>query len=127
MKKNFMLLFSLMLLMLINIPSAHAAGNNPSNVYGVKSGQYILMTREEFRNWLFQNQFTRKISVIQQHHTWKPSYMHFHGSNHFMMLSGIENFHVKQMGWKMIAQNITTFPDGKVAVCRPFEIAPIGL
>src|SRR4051812_37308574 len=32
-------------------------------------GQHILMTREEFRDWLFHNQFNRKITLIQQHHT----------------------------------------------------------
>ena len=89
-------------------------------------GQYILMSKEEFRDWLFHNQFTRKINIIQQHHTWLPSYKHFYGSNHFTMLKGMENFHIREMKWKNIAQNLTTFPDGKVAVSRPFNIAPEG-
>jgi LysM repeat protein len=89
-------------------------------------GQYILMTRDEFRNWLFNNRFNRKISIIQEHHTWLPSYKNFNGSNHFQMLKGMENFHVKTRKWKNIAQNITTFPDGKIAVSRPFNIAPEG-
>jgi LysM repeat protein len=89
-------------------------------------GQYILMTREEFKDWLFHQRFTRKISLIQQHHTWLPAYEHFHGSNHFAMLTSMENFHKKRWGWQNIAQNITTFPDGKVAVCRPFDVAPEG-
>ncbi|MEW9671515.1 LysM peptidoglycan-binding domain-containing protein [Ammoniphilus sp. 3BR4] len=89
-------------------------------------GQYILMTREEFRKWLFHNRFNRKISIIQEHHTWDPSYKKFNGSNHFSLLKGMERFHVEGMGWKNIAQNITTFPDGKIAVCRPFNMAPEG-
>jgi len=89
-------------------------------------GQYILMTREEFRDWLFHQAFTRKISLIQQHHTWLPSYKHFYGNNHFTMLKGMETFHTTKMGWPNIAQNITTFPDGKIAVCRPFDMAPDG-
>jgi LysM repeat protein len=89
-------------------------------------GQHILTTREEFRDWLFHNQFNRKITLIQQHHTWLPSYKQFNGSNHFRMLLGMENFHKKKKGWKNIAQNITTFPDGKIAVSRPFNIAPEG-
>ncbi|WP_377558964.1 LysM peptidoglycan-binding domain-containing protein [Ornithinibacillus salinisoli] len=89
-------------------------------------GQDILMTKEEFRDWLFHQKFSRKISLIQQHHTWLPSYKHFKGSNHFQMIEGMRNHHIKQMGWKNIAQNITTFPDGKVAVSRPFNIAPEG-
>ncbi|MCL7749824.1 LysM peptidoglycan-binding domain-containing protein [Halalkalibacter alkaliphilus] len=89
-------------------------------------GQHILMTKEEFRDWLFNNQFNRDIRIIQQHHTWLPSYEQFKGTNHFQMLQSMENFHKKEMGWQNIAQNITTFPDGKVAVSRPFNIAPEG-
>lgn len=89
-------------------------------------GQYILMTREEFRDWLFNNRFNRKIRLIQQHHTWAPSYKHFNGSNHFILLKSMQNYHVKRKGWKNIAQNITTFPDGKIAVSRPFNMNPEG-
>ncbi|KLT16055.1 hypothetical protein AA980_22390 [Neobacillus vireti] len=89
-------------------------------------GQYILMTKEEFRNWLFHNQFNRKITLIQHHHTWLPSYKQFYGSNHFKLLKSMENFHIRERKWKNIAQNITTFPDGKVAVSRPFNSAPEG-
>jgi LysM repeat protein len=89
-------------------------------------GQYILMTREEFKDWLLNNKFNRKITLIQEHHTWSPSYKHFNGSNHFSLLTGMENYHITQMKWRNIAQNITTFPDGKVAVCRPFNDSPEG-
>jgi LysM repeat protein len=89
-------------------------------------GQHILMTREEFREWLFNTQVNREIRLIQQHHTWLPSYKHFTGSNHFQMLMGMEIHHKKTMGWKNIAQNITTFPDGRVAVSRPLNIIPEG-
>ena len=89
-------------------------------------GQHILMTREEFKDWLFNARINRKVTIIQQHHTWLPSYKHFNGSNHFRMLMGMENFHKRRMGWRNIAQNITTFPDGRVAVSRPLNIAPEG-
>ncbi|WP_134703636.1 LysM peptidoglycan-binding domain-containing protein [Ammoniphilus sp. YIM 78166] len=87
-------------------------------------GQYILMTREEFRKWLFHHRFNRSISIIHEHHTWDPNYSKFNGNNHFALLKGMEDFHVEGMGWKNIAQNITTFPDGKIAVGRPFNMAP---
>jgi LysM repeat protein len=89
-------------------------------------GQYVLMTREEFKDWLFNHEFTRNISLIQQHHTWSPAYGHFNGNNHFSLLKGMEYYHTKEMGWENIAQNITTFPDGKIAVSRPFNSAPDG-
>src|SRR4051812_47335659 len=40
MKKHFGFLFSLILFMLMNLSSAHAA-NNPRNIYEVKSGDYL--------------------------------------------------------------------------------------
>lgn len=89
-------------------------------------GQYILMTKEDFKNWLFIQTVIRKIKLIQQHHTWNPSYKDFNGTNHFELLKAMEDYHVNKMGWPNIAQNLTTFPDGKVAVCRPFNIAPDG-
>jgi len=89
-------------------------------------GQHILMTREEFRDWLFNARINRRVTLIQEHHTWLPSYKQFNGTNHFRMLQGMENFHKRKMGWSNIAQNITTFPDGKIAVSRPFNIAPEG-
>lgn len=91
-----------------------------------KQGQYILMNREEFKGWLHSQTVTRKISMIQQHHTWIPSYKHFTGTNHFAMLKGMEAYHIREKKWKNIAQNLTIFPDGKVAVSRPFNMAPEG-
>jgi LysM repeat protein len=89
-------------------------------------GQYVLMTREEFKDWLFNHSFTRKIGKIQQHHTWSPSYQQFNGSNHFSLLKGMADYHINGMGWNNISQNLTTFPDGKIAVGRPFNTPPEG-
>ncbi|WP_010677334.1 LysM peptidoglycan-binding domain-containing protein [Bacillus timonensis] len=89
-------------------------------------GEHILMTKEEFKEWLINQKIKRKVTLIQQHHTWVPDYSRFNGSNHFGLLTGMENFHRNTMGWKHIAQNITTFPDGMVAVSRPLYIAPEG-
>ena len=89
-------------------------------------GQYVLMTREELKDWIFNHIFTRNIGKIQQHHTYQPSYQNFNGSNHFALLKEMENLHVKKMGWSNISQQLTTFPDGKVAVGRPFNIPPEG-
>jgi LysM repeat protein len=89
-------------------------------------GQYVLMTREEFKDWIFNHKFTRKVGKIQQHHTYQPSYQQFNGSNHFTLLKGMEDYHVNGMGWSNISQQLTTFPDGTVAVGRPFNIPPEG-
>jgi LysM repeat protein len=89
-------------------------------------GQYVLMTREEFKDWLFNHRFTRKIGKIQQHHTWWPSYQDFNGSNHFAWMKKMEDLHVNEMGWSNISQQLTTFPDGSVVLGRPINTPPEG-
>lgn len=89
-------------------------------------GQYVLMTREEFKDWIFNHKFSRKVEKIQQHHTYQPSYKQFNGSNHFSLLKGMADYHVNGMGWSNISQQLTTFPDGTVAVGRPFDVPPEG-
>jgi len=85
----------------------------------------MLKTRSILRgkDWLARK---KHITLIQHHHTWLPSYKVFTGNNHFAMLESMENFHRKNMNWKTIAQNLTTFSDGTIAVTRPFNIAPEG-
>jgi len=38
----------------------------------------------------------------------------------------MEDAHL-QRGFSEIAQNLTTFPDGSVAVCRSFDTVPAGI
>ncbi len=90
-------------------------------------GQFILMTPAEFREWLKNTTLYRTIRVIQQHHTYEPSYNDFDGSNHFKLLVGMRNYHMKKHKWSDIGQNLTTFPDGTVAVCRPLDDMPAGV
>ncbi|RTR36437.1 N-acetylmuramoyl-L-alanine amidase [Robertmurraya yapensis] len=120
----------LLLTFVFNNFTVHAfedtATPNPSIETMAKKGQYILMTREEFKNWLFKQSFKRKIALIQQHHTWAPSYKHFKWNNHFQMIKSMEHYHKSKKGWQTIAQNITTFPDGRIVISRPFDMAPEG-
>jgi uncharacterized protein YraI len=87
---------------------------------------FIVMSSAEFGTWLKQQQINRVIRVIQMHHTWLPNYSNFNGSNHFEKLQGMKASHISR-GFSDIAQNITIFPDGKVAVCRPFNVVPAGI
>lgn len=87
---------------------------------------FILMTVAEFSTWLAAQSVTRPIRTLQNHHTYIPSYAHFKVDNHFSLLSGMDAAH-RERGFDMIAQNITTFPDGMVAICRPFERSPAGI
>lgn len=89
---------------------------------------FTLMNRKEFKTWLMKQTISRKISMIQNHHTWLPSYSNFNNNNHFWKVIGMRNSHMFERGWSDIGQHITTFPDGKIIVGgRPLEKIPAGI
>jgi len=91
-----------------------------------QEGKFILFDVAEFAAFLNTLPTSRKVLLVQNHHTFIPSYSDFNGGNHFARLAAMETAHL-QRGFDEIAQNLTTFPDGTVAVCRPFDIAPAGI
>lgn len=89
-------------------------------------GKFILLDLNEFQNWLEIQNVTRKIRVIQHHHTFIPAYKHFNGQNHFELCKSMERSHLER-GFAEIAQNFTTFPDGKIMACRNLDTIPAGI
>ena len=69
---------------------------------------------------------TRRITVIQEHHTWSPSYKQFNGSNHLQLQKNMRDYHVNNAGYADIAQNFTVFPDGMICTGRSMNVAPAG-
>lgn len=90
-------------------------------------GKFLLCTIDEFSTWLASAGINRVVSLIQNHHTYSPSYGDFDGANHFSLLGAMEHYHMVERGFSAIAQNLTTFPDGTVAVCRPLDQIPAGI
>ena len=89
-------------------------------------GKFVLFDIDEFANWLSSTTISRIVKLVQNHHTFIPSYASFNGNNHFNLLKAMENAHLER-GFAEIAQNLTTFPDGTVAVCRSLEKTPAGI
>ena len=86
------------------------------------------MNRKEFKTWVMAQNVSRKITMLQNHHTWLPSYGNFDGSNHFWKVIGMRNSHMFERGWSDIGQHITTFPDGMIIVgSRALERIPAGI
>jgi hypothetical protein len=80
---------------------------------------------EEFEEWLNSIQLARTVLVIQQHHTFSPSYADFNGSNHFELQQGMKNYHISHNGWADIGQHFSTFPDGTILSGRSLEQSPV--
>lgn len=91
-----------------------------------QQGKFILFDVPDFASWLDTSSFSRVIHLLQCHHTFIPSYQNFHQTNHFDLLNAMERAHLER-GFSEIAQNLTTFPDGLVAVCRSIDTIPAGI
>lgn len=89
---------------------------------------FILMNRNEIRTWLASAIVDRTVREIQNHHTYLPDYTSFkRNPDPVKWLDSMKQYHVVNNGWSDIAQNITTFPDGTIAICRPLSQPPAGV
>ena len=86
-----------------------------------------LLSIEEFKNYLNSLKITRKIKMIQLHHTYSPSYKHFNGNNHLTLQKNMKTYHTKTNGWSDIGQHFTIFPDGKICTGRDLNSSPAGI
>lgn len=93
----------------------------------IEKNGIVLLEKAEFRSWLKKQVVHRSIKLIQNHHTYIPGYAHFNDNNHFERIQAMKNYHVNNNGWSDIAQNITSFPDGTIAICRPLSKTPAGI
>jgi hypothetical protein len=84
---------------------------------------------QNFENYILQTSFQRRITTIQNHHTFKPDYSTFNAvpGRHMMLLENMRNDHIRNRKWSDIGQNLTIFPDGKIGTCRPIDIKPAGI
>lgn len=88
---------------------------------------FTKMTTLEFEEWIQSVNIGRVVSSIQLHHTWKPNYSSFDGSNHFDLQWAMRRYHVQNNGWDDIGQHFTVFPDGNILTGRDLENDPAGI
>ena len=81
----------------------------------------------DFKNYIDSLKVTRKIKLIQMHHTYSPSYKDFTGKNHEALQRGMRNYHVNTNGWADIGQHFTIFPDGIIMTGRDIDTNPAGI
>ncbi|XWN29931.1 MAG: N-acetylmuramoyl-L-alanine amidase [Devosia sp.] len=85
---------------------------------------FVKLASSEFSTWLNQQSISRTCLRVQEHHTWKPRYSNFTGSNHFEMQRSMRHHHVNNNGWSDIGQHFSIFPDGAIVTGRPLNRSP---
>ncbi|HEV2478605.1 MAG TPA: SH3 domain-containing protein [Puia sp.] len=92
------------------------------------TSEFRIYQPDAFRDYLNSTRFSREIRFIQNHHTWSPDYSDMNQTpNELFWLDSMRDYHMKVLGWNDIGQNLTTFPNGKIGLCRPIDVTPAGI
>ena len=83
-----------------------------------QEGKFILLNRDELKEYIGGIKGCKVFKNIQQHHTASPAYKDVR-NNHFQLMMGMESYHVNSLKMSEIAQHFSTFPDGSICVGRP--------
>lgn len=89
--------------------------------------RYEKFTSKTFGEYIKTLAVSRSIKRVQLHHTYRPSYAQFTGSNHETLQENMRNYHVNTNGWADIAQHFTIFPDGVIMTGRSINTSPAGI
>ncbi len=82
---------------------------------------FVPLTLPQFRDMLSRFPFSRAVSVVHMHHTWRPNRAQYKG---LASIDAMHEFHTKERGFSDIAQHITIAPDGTIWTGRNWNKAP---
>lgn len=100
-----------------------------------QQGNFLLLEKSEFKEWLAKQNVNRNIQKLQVHHTAVPNYTtrkilnSVSQQDHFRCLEGMRTYHMQNNGWSATGQNLTIFEDGKIALSldRDLNRTPAGI
>ena len=79
------------------------------------------VTASEFEDVVEAFPFTRTITEVHLHHTWRPRQVDYRG---VATIEGMWRHHTEVNGWSDIAQHVSVGPDGSIWLCRNFNWSP---
>jgi hypothetical protein len=97
-------------------------GGGSSSMVEMERGRFQKYTIEEYIKYLDDYNFTRKITEVHMHHTWKPTKASFSGER---TIEGMWRYHTGTNKWDDIAQHISIDPEGYIWSGRDLNKAPI--
>ena len=82
---------------------------------------FVPLTLTQFRELVAAFPFTRQISVVHMHHTWRPNHSQYRGLS---SIEAMHEFHTRERGFIDIAQHVTIAPDGTIWTGRNWNLPP---
>lgn len=83
---------------------------------------FTRLTVDEFADLLDRFPFTRRITAVHLHHTWRPRQVDYRG---LATIEGMWRFHTQENNWSDIAQHLTIDPEGGIWTGRSFNRPPV--
>ncbi|ASJ70881.1 caspase family protein [Granulosicoccus antarcticus] len=75
----------------------------------------------EFQDIVSTYPFSRRITEVHLHHTWRPRQSDYKG---LATIEGMWRYHTQTNKWSDIGQHVTIAPNGAIWLCRNFNWAP---
>ena len=85
------------------------------------ASRFKQMSLAEFVAVLSQFRFTRRVTGVHMHHTWRPNHRQYAGR---ASIEAMWKYHTQHNGWSDIAQHISIAPDGTIWTGRNWNLAP---
>ena len=79
------------------------------------------LTLEQFAERLRTFQFTRPVTMVHMHHTFRPRKVDYQGVS---TIEAMFKFHTEANGWSDIAQHLSIAPDGTIWTGRDWNNTP---
>lgn len=94
----------------------------------ITKGNFILLEKSEFKNWLDNKKVTRLINHLQVHHTYLPNYSTRKNQDPFKCLEGMRSTHLAN-GWSATGQHLSVLETGQIAISidRDLNTTPAGI
>ncbi len=94
-----------------------------------------ILTTDQLINYCKSYNWTRKVTQLHVHHTWKPSHSDYNGSNGLQLQQGMKDYHTRTPvnggpadgPYRDIAQHLTLLPDGRWVTGRSFNDTPVSI
>jgi len=87
----------------------------------VPTPTFMRVSLAQFEHLLKSFDFTRRITAVHMHHTWRPGRAQFAGH---ATIVAMWRHHTETNGWRDIAQHVTIDPEGGVWLGRNWNLAP---
>lgn len=85
------------------------------------------MTTKKLIEYIKGFEWTRKVTQLHIHHSWKPDHSDYNGSNGLALQQNMRNFHIGVKRWKDIGQHLTLLPDGQWVTGRDYNQDPASI